>query len=251
MNTILWLALILFVGVPVAAFLFGLFFDFEQAQRGKQSKLKTLIAAIASVFLFVMSITDMFSGIFSSIKTFVIFALKIITCGVFFANWVVALSGSRKRNTWSYRINNSLNNQLGNTLKKYLPTNSHYYSVDNTQGNMAIYFFKDNKQRMLTFQSLGYEDLPAIYTDIVCQWIQENIVCDKSNYKIQEIYTKVESWEGGSSDYIETHRTSTGFESHRVSGDPGRRTTRKITYGYKLVHKEHITSTQKQALNKW
>lgn len=234
---ILLLAFLLIIRIVSKKLIKRNFFDYKQASRGKQSNVETCIALIFSIF-FMLCIKK--------------FPLSPVFFAIYFANFIVALYGNFRRSIWHTRIQKALKNQLGNTLKRVLPANCRCYSVNNLRGSsMAIDFEVNDDFRTLSFESLGYKDLPVIYTDIICRWIHENIVYDKDNYDIQEIIIETESWEGGSPDYIKTTITSTGFESHRVSGDPGYQKIRKTTHGYELVHKERTTEEKTQKLNKW
>lgn len=266
MKTIFWLAILLF-GTPFLISLLVSIYNVNSATEGIQKKSKVYIFEILGILLLVWSVIEMiyfghnststasfpisFFAMFPSVKAFVLTAVKFATGVAFIVLTILSAKGFKNRKNWSLRIEKALNGPLGEQLKNQLPNDSLYYYVGAHYEDCVVSFYNGETLERISFNSIGYENFPECYADIICKWIQEHIVLEKEMYRIEKAEKTTSHWSGGSSDYIETMRTSTGFESRYVSGDPGNEVIETYTLGYRLKHKNYLSSKQKQKLKTW
>ena len=256
MENILWLA-VLFVGLPFLLIVLEACYDIGSAKDGTCGKGKIwafeILGLILLVWAFVewayhyrlshegelyflyLTTLERITG-FSSVKLLVLFLLKFVTGAVLNVFTVIAVSGRQERKRWEARIEKALNGPLGERLKSLLPSNSRYYYVGDQFGEHVIEFYEGGQLKSIPFSSLGYKKFPERYADFFCRWIQDHIVSKKDMYRLEIVVNRHTEWVGGSPDYIETTRTSTGFKSRHVSGDRGTEVTTVTIRGYKLKY---------------
>ena len=177
MGVIAWL-LIIFVGAP---FLFGILsgflgdlgssLDFVYGISDKTIKILLIISGV----LFVWSLIDISRGsmFFMIIKWLIIIILLLIV-----------ISGRimhSSREAWINKIYNALDGEVGKMIKRDLFNNSYEYIVD----SKSITYFKNGLIGTIYFSNYGYSQIPLKHTDIVCQWIWDNIVLYPEDYRIR------------------------------------------------------------------
>ncbi len=231
MGFIFWLAFLV-IGFPIILTLIISFYSPQDASEGKKEIKWGYIFLIISIILFILVFIDLSKGIFVSMKHFSLLIAKIGIAITLLSLSVNTFVGIAKRNTWTDRINNVLQGELGKNLKKYLPSTSMRFWVYSD----CIEFMDNNTQKKLKFSTLGYSEIPAIYADVVCRWIAKNVLKNYDSYIIIRMYIEHERWEGGTSDYIQIDKTTSGYEARTVTGDAGHQVKTKETMGYTLIH---------------
>ena len=243
MNFIFWLAFLLFAPTISVTLIYNLY-DARAAVEGKRKNQWGCICLAVCVVVTIMVIRDMSIGWFVSTKHF---ALLITKIGISVTLLSLALVGNAKRSQWNERINNTLNGKLGNELKRYLPSTSKCFWV---YGDYIEFMIDNSTMQRINFNSLGYNDFPPIYADVVCRWIAKNVLKDYSSYKISRLYVEHESYKGGTMDYVEIERTSTGYKAREMPGDPGHLIKTQETTGYALFHSS-MNSNDSKNLSNW
>ena len=248
-------------------------YDIDSAKNGLCSKRKIWAGVLVGIALLVWAVAEWaisyrllheddfyflylsqferFTG-FSSVKKLVLFLLKFVAGVIFNVFAVIAVFGRKERKCWGERIEKALRGALGEQLKGILPNDSPLYYVGERFGEHVIVFFENSQTVSISINSLGYEEFPEQYADFFCRWIQDQIVLNGDAYRLEKVWKeKFVGWEGGTSDYIETKRTSTGYESRYVSGSSGEAIKKLVISGYRLRHIEYIKSKEKPKLRKW
>lgn len=164
---------------------------------------------------------------------------------------VVILIANLKRKIWYNRIHKHLDGELGQKLKRIIPYNAEAYAVYSNR--IAYRAYTTVKQ--LTFQDVGFKNIPEDYTNIVCMWIRDNMTTGKA-YQISAIYRTVKEYVPGEPDTYKIEKTYSG--DYTVAKQPG-----SISYynykdvldGYKMETQEAIDAKnearKKSKLSKW
>ena len=237
-----WILYLIFVVPLLIGFVKGMFSGGSDAP---PNKTWAIIQLVIGGVLSIMAISDLITGIFVSLKTFCLFLTKVIVGFPLLASGIVKVIYIGERNRWTVRIRTVLEGDLGKTLKKHLPTKSSFYTVG---GSYIIFLDEYGTKRMLSFKDIGYEDISPLYANVICEWIQYNVVYKSENYYVKRLYSEEEVCISGTLDRIETTRTLTGYESHIVEGTT-HSATKDTTIGYELVHKTF--EVPKANLKKW
>lgn len=211
MSFIFWLAFLI-IGFPIILTLIFSFYNPQDASEGKKEIKWGYIFLIVSIILFALILADLSKGIFVSMKHFSLLITKIGIAITLLSLSISTFTGNSKRNKWTDRINGVLQGKLGEELKKYLPSTSMRFWVYSDR----IEFLDNNIQKKLNFSTLGYNEILAIYADVVCRWIAKNVLKNYNSYIIVKMYIEHERWKGGTSDYIQIDKSYSGYEARTV-----------------------------------
>lgn len=244
MGFIFWLAFLI-IGFPIILTLILSFYNPQDASEGKKEIKWGYIFLIVSIILFILFLADLSKGIFVSMKHFSLLITKIGVAITLLSLSISTFLGISKRNKWTDRINGVLQGKLGEELKRYLPSASKRFWVYSDR----IEFLDNSVQKRLDFSTLGYNEIPAIYADVVCRWIAKNVLKNYNSYIIVKMYIEHEHWEGGTSDYIQIDKTYSGYEARTVTGDAGHQVKTKETMGYTLMHSSLYENENKTLIN--
>lgn len=247
MGFIFWLAFLI-IGFPIILTLILSFYNPQDASEGKKEIKWGYIFLVISIILFTLILADFSKGIFVSMKHFSLLITKIGIAITLLSLSISTFTGISKRNKWTDRINGVLQGKLGEELKRYLPSTSMRFWVYSDR----IEFLDNSIQKRLNFSTLGYNEIPAIYADVVCRWIAKNILKNYNSYIIVKMYIEHERWEGGTSDYIQIDKTYSGYEARTVTGDAGHQVKTKETMGYTLMHSSlYASENASKSLKSW
>lgn len=172
---------------------------------------------------------------------------------VFFAVFTICLLTAVKKyeqKRWTEKINNNLCGEFGRKLKEYIYPNSEIYRVY----DHAILFYDSNGyERVIGFSQFGYSNIPVGCANIVCEWIENNIVADKNGYIMEPMIHEFELYEEGTPDRIRVRGSLWGFTVDSVAGNPGKWVDHKSLMGYMLYHKsqQYRYSNVPKKLKKW
>ena len=252
MSILFWL-IVIFIGLPCCA-------KFAVAMASKSAGPRTdnkvnyaypIIFMVVGTIILLWTIPNFTNGVFSGFKNFFALMAKFIFGSGFVVAGLISLLVGAVRNNWAKKINRALNGALGDTISKYLIKDSLCYWV--YADKIEFLDSRDNKNYYVSFNDIGYENIPADCANMVCQWISDNFVTNPGCYHIDEIYTEREEFVSGTPDTIRTYKTyDGGYESYHVSGSNDYRTVHETT-GFRLVHDKLYYTNKKQnvTLNKW
>ena len=250
MSSLFWIAVV-FIGLP--CFVGAMIGIFSSASKpmDKVNPVYPVIFMVIGAIIILWAVPNFTNGIFSGLKNFCALVVKLTLGFGLVLIGITRLLVGAVRNNWAKKINRALNGALGDTISKYLIKNSLCYWV--YADKIEFLDNRDNKKYYVSFNDIGYENIPADCANMVCQWISDNFVTNPGCYHIDEIYTEREEFVSGTPDTIRTYKTyDGGYESYHVSGSNDYRTVHETT-GFRLVHDKLYYTNKKQnvTLNKW
>ena len=245
-----WIVFI-FIALPIAiGFPVGILKTTLKDDRTNMSSKGLAICFGAATILIVWSLIDIPRGVFTSLWTASFFLIKAIVGICLLICGIAHLSLKSSQDYWNSRIQNALNGQLGQEIKKYLYNNSYEYFVYNDR----IIFDQEGRDFRIEFADLGYKELSVTSADAVCAWIRKNVVAHPELYRIERVHEEVtdySDYSGGTSDsYTVTKNYSGSYEVNHYSGTPGEFGTKTVTRAYKLTRRPYAQTTQAN-LKKW
>lgn len=176
-----------------------------------------------------------------------------ILFGVFLiviAIWLSKYLKERDREKWTIKIRNSLSGELGKKLKECIYSNSEIYRV---YEHAVLYYDGSGNERVVNFSRFGYEKVPVVHTDIICDWIAKHIVQEKGAYIIEPMVHEFELYEKGTPGAVQIRGSFGRYKVERLPGQSGRWVDHKSLMGYMLYHRSQrdYYSNEPKKLKKW